>query len=283
MAELPFKLTSPKEVAAYLKANGMAPLKKFGQNFLCDENILRKIAEAACPPESCVLEIGMGLGALTHALAKRSSSLVTVEIDRGLIRAQKEDIGLPENAVIVEGDILQTDLAVVTEKYFQGKPFYVCGNLPYYITAPILLRLLEAPLPIRAITAMVQKEVAERLAAKPGDPSYSALTALAGYYGTPQLLFTVSSGCFYPAPEVDSAIIQIRLDTIHPDVPFSSYRDIVNRAFAMRRKTLLNNLKGPLGPDTARILASCGIAAGARAQEITPEQFACIAGKSKTQ
>ena len=276
------RLTSPKEVAAYLKAKGMSPLKKFGQNFLCDENILRKIAEAACPPDAFVLEVGMGLGALTHALAARARLLVTVEIDRGLIRAQKEDIGLPENAVIVEGDILETDLTAIAQTYFAGSPFYVCGNLPYYITGPILLKLLEAPLPIVAVTAMVQKEVADRLAARPGDSDYSAFTALAGYYGTPQLLFPVSPGCFYPAPDVGSAIIRIDLDAPNPDVPFSRYREIVNSAFAMRRKTLANNLKARFGSETQEILSSCGVAAGARPQEVTPEQFICIAGRSET-
>lgn len=283
VSDLPPKLTSPKEVAAYLKANGMSPLKKFGQNFLCDSNILRKIAEAACPPGACVLEIGMGLGALTHALAQRASRLVTVEIDRGLIRAQKEDIGLPENAVIVEGDILDTDLTALAREYFHDVPFYICGNLPYYITGPIILRILEAPLPVTAVTAMVQKEVADRLSASPGDTDYSAFTALVRYYGSPRLLFTVSAGCFYPAPDVDSAVIQIGLGSPHPAVPFAAYREIVNSAFSMRRKTLSNNLKARFGAQTPEILAACGIPGGIRPQQVTPEQFLCIAGKSETQ
>lgn len=278
MPSTPPRLTSPREVAAYLKENGMSPLKKFGQNFLCDENILRKIADAACPEGASVLEIGMGLGALTHVLAERASRLVTVEIDRGLIRAQKEDIGLPPNAVLIEGDILETDLDAVCREYFGGGPFYVCGNLPYYITGRILMRLLESQLPIRAITAMVQKEVAERLAARPGDSDYGALTALAGYYAVPETLFTVSAGCFYPAPDVESAVIQIDMSAPAPDVPFADYRTVVNAAFAMRRKTILNNLRRTFGPQAEQMLQECGIAPGARAQELAPSQFVCLAG-----
>ncbi|MBD5560178.1 MAG: ribosomal RNA small subunit methyltransferase A [Clostridia bacterium] len=281
MSKTPPRLTSPREVAAYLKEKGMSPLKKFGQNFLCDENILHKIADAACPEGACVLEIGMGLGALTHVLAARASRLVTVEIDRGLIRAQREDIGLPDNAVLVEGDILETDLEAAAAS-FGDQPFYVCGNLPYYITGRILMLLLESLLPIQAITAMVQKEVADRLAARPGDSDYGALTALAGYYSAPETLFTVSSSCFYPAPDVDSAII--RIDLAHPAVtavPFADYRRIVNAAFAMRRKTIQNNLRSIFGPETASVLESCGIRAAARAQELTPEQFACLAERER--
>lgn len=286
MSNTPPRLTSPKEVAAYLKENGMSPLKKFGQNFLCDENILRKIAEAACPEGACVLEIGMGLGALTHVLATRASQLVTVEIDRGLIRAQKQDIGLPGNAVLVEGDILETDLELISRDYFGSGPFYVCGNLPYYITGRILMMLLEAPLPIQAVTAMVQKEVAERLSARPGDTDYGALTALAGYYAAPETLFTVPPQCFYPAPDVESAVIRIDLSKPPLDVSFSDYRRVVNAAFAMRRKTILNNLRRSFGPAAAGMLETCAIPPASRAQELSPEQFACLAGessKSKTQ
>lgn len=281
MSSTPPKLTSPREVAAYLKENGMSPLKKFGQNFLCDENILRKIAEAACPTGACVLEIGMGLGALTHALALRASHLVTVEIDRGLIRAQQEDIGLPENAVLIEGDILETDLEAICRDQFGGAPFYVCGNLPYYITGRILLRLLEAPVPIQAVTAMVQKEVAERLSAKPGDSDYGALTALAGYYAVPETLFTVSPNCFYPAPDVESAVIHINLSKPPLRVSFAEYRAVVNAAFAMRRKTILNNLRRVFGPQAQNMLEECSVAPGSRAQELSPAQFACLASRQR--
>lgn len=279
MSGTPPRLTSPKEVAAYLKEHGMSPLKKFGQNFLCDENILRKIADAACPEGARVLEIGMGLGALTHVLAARASRLVTVEIDHGLIRAQKEDIGLPENTVLVEGDILEIDLEAICRDQFGGRSFYVCGNLPYYITGRIILRLLEAPLPIVALTAMVQKEVAERLAAVPGDSDYGALTALTNYYGSPKTLFTVAAGCFYPAPDVESAIIRIDLSESPLSVPFSDYRTVVNAAFAMRRKTISNNLRRAFGPQGGSMTAACSIAPGARAQELGPDQFACLAEK----
>lgn len=270
------KLTSPRAVSQYLQAKDMTPLKRFGQNFLCDENILRKISQAACPEDALVLEIGMGLGALTRELGARARKVVTIEIDRGLVQAQTEDLGLPANVVLIEGDFLQLNLRALWEEHFDAKPFYVCGNLPYYITGRILLSLLEVDLPIRMVTAMVQKEVAQRLTARAGSSDYSGLTALSGFFSLPQILFSVSRRCFYPSPDVDSAVIQMKLDGT-AEIPFASYRRIVNMSFAMRRKTLVNNLRKVFGEDEVRrALADCGIAADARAQDVSPQQFICL-------
>lgn len=274
------KLTSPSAITAFLKENNLSALKQFGQNFLCDANIVRKIAEATgVDKEHGVLEIGMGLGALTQELAECAKNVVAVEIDRGLIATRGEDVTSSGSVKIVEGDILETDLRGIWEQDFGSKPFYVCGNLPYYITGRILIRVLSSELPIIRFTAMVQKEVAERLSASPGDSSYGAATAYADYFSHPQILFTVSRRCFYPAPDVDSAIIALDLSRDHPDVPFSAYRQVVRQSFSMRRKTLLNNLKGLVGADAARAaLEVSGIRTGQRPQETSCEEFVRLTG-----
>lgn len=272
------KLTSPSSITAFLRDNGLSALKQFGQNFLCDANIIRKIAQAVgVDHEHGVLEIGMGLGALTMELAELAKKVVAVEIDRGLIAARKDDVGESGDVRVVEGDILETDLKEIWRNDFDSQPIYVCGNLPYYITGRILIRVLDSGLPIIRFTAMVQKEVAERLGAKPGDSNYGAATAYADYFSHPRLLFTVSRRCFYPAPDVDSAIIALDLNKEHPDVPYPAYRQVVRSAFAMRRKTLLNNFKELAGGDTAReVLEEAGINPRQRAQETSSEQFAAL-------
>lgn len=269
------KLTSPSAITAFLREHNLSALKQFGQNFLCDANIVRKIAvETGADKEHGVLEIGMGLGALTMELAELAKSVVAVEIDRGLIATRGDDIRASGNVKIVEGDILETDLRSIWKADFGSEPFYVCGNLPYYITGRILIRVLESGLPILRFTAMVQKEVAERLCASPGDSDYGAATAYADYFSRPKILFTVSRRCFYPSPDVDSAIIALDLSSDHPDVPFEAYRQIVRQAFSMRRKTLQNNFKALLGSEkTADVLQQADIDPRQRAQETSCGQF----------
>ncbi len=268
-------LTSPREISRLLSANNLSPLKKFGQNFLCDENIVRKIADSiGLTTESYVLEIGTGLGALTCALAQRAKKVVTVEIDQGLLKLHAQTLAGYDNIVVIDGDILKCDLSEICRDQFDGNPFSVCGNLPYYITSKILMQVLESGAPVLSVTAMVQKEVAQRLCAQPGDTDYGALTASCHYYTTPELLFTVSRNCFYPAPDVDSAILQMNLACPVCAVPREQYTAVVRAAFAMRRKTIYNNLKGlcPDG-DAACVLDSCGIDPKTRAQDLTPRDF----------
>ncbi len=278
------KVTSPKIVAELLKTNGLSPLKKFGQNFLIDDNIVEKIAEAAVPEGANVLEVGTGLGALTLELAKRAKSVVSVEIDRGLVQTHAQTFAGIANIAVVEGDILKLELNAVCREHFGGQRFYVCGNLPYYITSKILLHVLESMAPVQCITAMVQKEVAARLAAQPGDTEYGAFTASCCYYADVTQLFTVSRNCFYPAPDVDSAIIQFDLSSPTLDVPRDLYTRTVRTAFSMRRKTLYNNLKqiAP-GEKIQQTLNALGIAANTRAQDISPQQFAKLAHMLFTQ
>ena len=277
--ETPMKVTSPREISQLLKENNLSPLKKFGQNFLCDENIVQKIADSiGLTDKDYVLEIGTGLGALTQALAARAKKVVSVEIDKGLLALHAQTLAGFENVTVLEGDILKCDLSQICREQFEGKPFHVCGNLPYYITSKILMQVLESDAPALSITAMVQKEVAERLSARPGDTDYGALTASCNYYTQPALLFTVSRNCFYPAPDVDSAIL--RLDLTHPcfDLPREQYAAVVRAAFAMRRKTIFNNLKEFCGNQKAVLaLDSCKIDPKTRAQDLSPEDFCCLA------
>ena len=271
-------ITSPREITRLLAENGLSPLKKFGQNFLCDENVVQKIADCMhLAPGDFVLEIGTGLGALTRALGERAKKVVSVEIDRGLLALHKETLAGLTNVTVLEGDILKYDLKGLCAEHFGGGPFHVCGNLPYYITSRILMQVLESGAPVRSLTAMVQKEVAGRLSARPGDTDYGALTASCLYFAQPETVFTVSRSCFYPAPDVDSAIIRMELSRPTCEVPRDGYTAVVRAAFSMRRKTICNNLKALAGEDAKSILKSCKIDPNARAQELTASQFCEIA------
>ncbi|MEG2687064.1 MAG: 16S rRNA (adenine(1518)-N(6)/adenine(1519)-N(6))-dimethyltransferase RsmA [Christensenellaceae bacterium] len=268
-------LTSPKEIAALLKENSLSPLKKFGQNFLCDENVVHKIADSMnLTKEDYVLEIGTGLGTLTLALASRAKKVVSVEIDRGLLALHAITLSEADNITIIEGDILKTDLMEICRQEFEGKSFAVCGNLPYYITSKIILMLLECGAPITSITAMVQKEVAQRLCCGAGSTDFGALSASCQYYTQPQLLFLVSHHCFYPMPEVDSAIIYFDLSRPSYAVLRENYVSVVRAAFAMRRKTIFNNLKSLAdAQQVAEILKQCKISPKTRAQDLSSDDF----------
>ena len=171
------ELYSPKVISELLKKYQLAPLKKLGQNFLRDENIVSKIAEAAVQPGENALEIGPGLGVLTQALARRAKKVVAVEIDKGMVQVLSQTLEGLENTHVLWQDFLKADLQQIAQEHFGGEPFAVVGNLPYYITSKCLLAVLEAQAPVLRFTAMVQKEVAERLMAGPGDANYGAITA----------------------------------------------------------------------------------------------------------
>ena len=271
-------LYSPKAVTDILGRHSMAPLKKLGQNFLIDENVVNKIAEAASDGGN-VLEIGPGMGALTRALAKCSQKVVAVEIDAGMLRIHEETLADLDNVTVIHGDILKTDIKKIGEEYFGGEPFCVAGNLPYYITAKCILQVLDSGAPVKRFTAMVQREVADRLASQSGDSDYGALTASVAYYGSAEFLFPVSAGCFYPRPEVESAIVRI-LPEAQFDIDREAYTKAVRVLFAMRRKTVQNNLKNGIGVNATKageLLEQAGIDPMQRAEELTPRQFAKLA------
>ena len=229
---------------------GISFRKEFGQNFLINRMIPEDIADnCADSSEMMILEIGPGIGCLTQELALRYRKVVAVEIDNGLIPVLARTMADYDNVTVINDDIMKVDLAELVEKYSGGLPVAVCANLPYYITTPILMRLLESGVRFEAITVMIQNEVAARLVAKPGSSDYGAITAVLGYYGDTRRLFKVSAGCFTPKPKVDSAVVRIDLfkEPKYKPKDEKLMRDVIRAAFEMRRKTLLNAASAKLG------------------------------------
>ena len=222
---------------------GITFRKEFGQNFLTNRIIPEDIADNCTDSaESLIIEIGPGIGCLTQELALRYKKVVAIEIDKGLIPILSKTLAEYDNVTVINDDVMKTDIKALVEKYSDGMPVSVCANLPYYITTPILMYLIESGVKFSSITVMVQNEVAARLAAKPGSADYGAITAVLGYYGEVRKLFKVSAGSFIPAPKVDSAVVRIDL---YPEKKYEPkneklFRDLIKAAFEMRRKTLVN-------------------------------------------
>lgn len=216
--------------------------KNFGQNFLIDERVLNKIIAAAeITADDTVLEVGPGIGTLTQALAKQAKKVVSVEIDKTLVPILQEVLSDFNNIQIINNDILKVDIAEIA-KNNGGKPLKVVANLPYYITTPIIMGILEQNLPVESITVMVQKEVALRMQAAPSTKDYGALSLAVQYYCEPYLVANVPQNCFMPRPNVDSAVIRL---TLHKEPPVKAQNEelmfrLIKTAFSQRRKTLLN-------------------------------------------
>ncbi len=232
--------------------------KKYGQNFLTDVRIPARIAEGCTDfdvsdgkrAESLILEVGPGAGILTKELAKRFTKVLAVEIDTELIPILAESLAGYDNITVINRDVMQVELApLLAEHRKDGDntlPVSVCANLPYYITTPVLMKLLEEYSEFSFITVMVQKEVARRLCAKPGSDDYGAITAAIGLYGTATKLFDVSAGNFNPKPKVDSSVVKISIHkpAIYTDEQIKMASRVIKAAFSMRRKTLVNTLMG---------------------------------------
>ncbi len=257
--------------------------KEFGQNFLTDRMVVEDIAEECCFDEnSTILEIGPGIGTLTYELALRRRQVISLEIDRGLIPVLQYTLGEFDNVRVINEDVMQTDLDALLAPAFAEGPVSVCANLPYYITTPILMKLLESRLPFEYITIMIQKEVADRLCAKAGSKDYGAITAVLAYYGEAEKLFVVPSDRFVPAPKVDSAVIRIKLHKEKPYVPKNEallFRTI-KAAFGQRRKTLANAL-GTGFPELSReqivsVIAECGHEPTIRGERLDIAQFTAL-------
>ena len=255
--------------------------KEFGQNFLTNRMIPEDIADnCADTSERMILEIGPGIGCLTQELAMRYKKVVAVEIDKGLIPVLSKTLAEYDNITVINDDIMKVDIKALIDEYSEGMPVSVCANLPYYITTPILMHLLESDVKFSTITVMVQNEVAARLSAKPGSSDYGAITAVLGYYGTVRKLFKVSAGCFVPAPKVDSAVVRIDLyDKCPYDIKDERlFRGCIKAAFEMRRKTLENALSAMQGGFTKEQIASaiayCGFDPKIRGERLSCEDFA---------
>ncbi len=244
--------------------------KEFGQNFLTNRAVVEDIADSCSDTsDATILEIGPGIGVLTQELAFRYRKVIAVEIDNGLIPVLKYTLSdCPDGVVdIVHGDIMKTDIAALLAPAFAEGSVSVCANLPYYITTPILMALLESHLPFESITVMIQSEVADRLCARAGSKEYGAITAVVNYYGVAEKLFKVSAGNFLPAPKVDSTVVRIRLHKQKPYVPKDEetlFRT-VRAAFEQRRKTLPNALSAVFSDIPKETLTEMVVACGHRA------------------
>lgn len=228
---------------------GIVFRKDYGQNFLTNRIIPEDIADmCADTSERLIIEVGPGIGCLTQELALRYKRVVAVEIDKGLIPILDKTLAEYDNVTVINDDIMKIDIKKLVDEYSDGMPVSVCANLPYYITTPILMRLIESGVKFSTITVMVQNEVAQRLTAKAGSSDYGAITAVLGYYGTARRLFKVSAGCFIPAPKVDSAVVRIDLYGEPRFAPKNEklFRDLIKAAFEMRRKTLVNAISAKL-------------------------------------
>ena len=257
--------------------------KEFGQNFLTNRMVVEDIADSCCEnAHSTILEIGPGIGSLTHELAVRYDNVVALEIDRGLIPVLKYTLGDCPNVTVINEDVMKADLAEILAPYFEKGPVSVCANLPYYITTPILMKLLESNLPFEFITIMIQSEVADRLCAPCGGKDCGAITAVLNYYGAPEKLFRVSAGNFIPAPKVDSAVVRIRLHKEKPYQPKDEeiFFRTIRGAFEQRRKTLPNSLSSVFGELTkdeiTEIVTACGHDTNIRGEKLTIEEFTAL-------
>lgn len=278
------ELTDLSTIRGLCERHGFTLAKGFGQNFIVNPGICPKIVEAAgIGPGWGVLEIGPGIGVLTKELALRADKVVAVEVDQRLPALLAETLADVPNVEIVLQDVLKVDLAGLIRSRFAGLRVAVCANLPYYITSPILMRLLEEKLPIEQITVMVQKEAAERITAAPGTRQAGAISYAVAYYAAPRLLFTVQPGSFYPPPKVTSAVIQLSVRPV-PAVEVqdeAGYFRLVRAAFGQRRKTAANSISAGLGLPKAQVqaaLQAAGLAPTARPEQLSLQQFAALHG-----
>ena len=268
-----------------LAEHGFHFSKAKGQNFLVAGWVPQRIAEDAGVDHTAgVLEIGPGIGPLTQQLALRAKKVCAVELDKRLAPILKKTVGDFQNLEILWDDILNQDIPKLVAEKFPGLRPMACANLPYYITSPILTALLEAEC-FESVTVMVQKEVAQRIAAKPGSADYSAFTIFCQYYAEPQILFDVPAGCFLPQPKVTSAVIQLK---VRKELPWeiadkATFFRTVRASFAMRRKTLQNGLSSgfpELGKaGAAEVLEACGLSPSVRGEKLDIEAFARIANE----
>lgn len=277
-------LTNISEVKSLLSRHGFSFSKALGQNFLINPSVSPRMAKACGADKNTgVLEIGPGIGVLTRELAALAYRVAAVEIDSRLLPVLNETLADFPNAKVIHGDVMKLDLQNIIAREFGGLKTVICANLPYYITSPVLMKLLESRLPAESITVMVQKEAADRICALPGTRECGAVTLAVWYYSIPKKLFSVSRGSFMPAPKVDSAVIKLDIRKSPP----VEVRDekamfrLIRAAFAQRRKTLANSLTaaGLTREQTISLLDKAGIPRQSRAEQLTLEQFAILANQ----
>lgn len=272
----------PQNTIAVLQKYHFNFQKKFGQNFLIDTTVLdRIISSAKITKEDCVLEIGPGIGTMTQYLAERAGSVVAVEIDKALIPILEETLQDYDNVTVINDDILKVDINRLVEEKNGGRPIKVVANLPYYITTPIIMGLFESRVPLKSITIMVQKEVADRMQVGPGTKDYGALSLAVQYYAKPEIVANVPPNCFIPRPNVGSAVIRL---TRYEEPPVQVKDEkmlfkIIRASFNQRRKTLQNGLNNSselnfTKDQIAAAIAAAGFSPSVRGEALTLEQFA---------
>ncbi|SNU04941.1 16S rRNA (adenine1518-N6/adenine1519-N6)-dimethyltransferase [Lachnospiraceae bacterium] len=276
-------LSDPKETIRVIQENNFTFRKNYGQNFLIDSHVIDKIIAAAeIDKDTEVLEIGPGIGTLTQYLAEVAKTVKAVEIDDKLIPILEKTLSEYDNVEIIHGDILKQDIAAM----FDGRPFKIVANLPYYITTPIIMNLLESHVPAESITVMIQKEVAERMQAAPGSKDYGALSLAVQYYSEPYLAANVPPNCFMPRPNVGSAVIRLKR-RVEPPVDVKDEKlmfSMIRAAFNQRRKTLANAIKNFEGLSFSReeieeALGRLGIDGRIRGEALELRQFAELANE----
>lgn len=272
-------LTDIAYMKSVLKRHGFTFSKSLGQNFLVNPTVCPRMAEYCGASENCgVIEIGPGAGVLTKELSKTASKVVAIELDKRLLPVLDETLADCNNVKIINGDAMKLDLHKLIKEEFNGSDVVICANLPYYITSPVIMRILEEKLPIKSLTVMVQKEAGERICAEPATRDVGAVSIAVRYYSNPKMLFKVSAGSFVPPPKVDSEVIKLDILQAPPINPKNEkmFFKVVKSAFAQRRKTLSNSLSSGLGvskADIAKALESCGLKPTARAEELSMEEF----------
>lgn len=273
-------LSDISTIKSILSKHGFTFSKALGQNFLVNGTVCPKMAQM-CGAQAGVgvIEIGPGIGVLTKELAERADKVVAIELDERLPAVLSETLGDYSNVKIINDDVLKLDLNALIKEEFSDMRVVVCANLPYYITTPVIMKLLESRLPVESITVMVQKEVADRLCAQAGTRDAGAITVSVNYFAKAQKLFDVSKGSFMPSPKVDSAVIKLEIRS-EPCVKVSDEKKffrMVKGAFSMRRKTALNSVSVSMGIDKAVVanaLEKCGLEPTVRAEKMTMQQLA---------
>lgn len=282
-----YTLTDIGTIKKVMGENGVTFSKGLGQNFLVNPTVCPRMADAvreSTDGKIGVLEIGAGVGVLTKELLERCEKVVCVELDTRLFPVLDDTLSGYDNLTLINADILKVDLESIIKEHFDGMEIFVCANLPYYITSPVIMRLLEEKLPFSKIIVMVQKEAGDRLCAKVGTRESGAVTVAVNYYAKARKLFDVSRGSFMPSPNVDSCVIELDL-TQKGDYNVMDEKlffKMIKSAFAQRRKTILNSISSGMGIDKAKLsvaIENAGLSPTARAEALTMEQLTDLSNK----
>ena len=280
-------LGNPKNTIEIIQKYGFNFQKKFGQNFLIDTHVLERIIEeSGITKDDCILEIGPGIGTMTQYLCENAREVIAVEIDKALIPILEDTLSAYNNVTVINDDILKVDVQKIVDEKNGGKPIKVVANLPYYITTPIIMGLFESHLPLKSITIMVQKEVADRMQVGPGTKDYGALSLAVQYYAKPEIVANVPANCFMPRPNVGSAVIRL---TKYEEPPVFVENEefmfsLIRATFNQRRKTLVNAIGNAPNLNitkdmVAEVLSEMGESATVRGETFTLEKFAEFSNK----